>query len=646
MISDPKDNSAAAALMRNIERIVVAEFHVDKGPSLLHQIPKEIPGLGNLTFLPEVMLPDQIHRRDEDYTLFFLYRNSTTGEFQYLYDSRSCESQPYFLYTIVNNYRDDTYRRGSSIKALGIITRLPYFKSFKPLLIICLDKFFKDNNQRGLEDLYAAVNAKNFSVGSAMSLVKRLLFTSILDLPINEKIYSDELFRAKLLEVDLFDNDELHLRKDLSFNSIVSCSGINIPIRVPMIELPDTIGDYLNPTDLNFKAHLIALLNAKLSENSPLSELAIYDLQTPAIILIINAILTGLRIMILSYENSAGHIIDTILVILKIVTGGGVLSGLLTNYNIFPILDVSKIDVLEECDSYLAGTINPFFKHHQNLWDVLYDLDSNEITISNQGDEELERRERRSIISEDAKFLSNLQLSIFNYNDDLSTLQLIFRRHINEIFRILLSLKNFDYSLMPGDDKFSLLLDGIGYHWPSASNKLIEVSCYQFIAKKFQKLLFNGKFKYSLMLPNLANEFNVMLDLQYHIQGLISRTNETEEEEVWIEILKYLVSDKSLEVFFLVTYLLPPSSSTSLQSSTVHDGNLTIFDKNKGVEFLFLNLFNKSDRIKSIIIMIMQELQENFVWGWCLEKYIDANIMYKTAFEDLVADQASLEVYT
>ena len=32
------------------------------------------------------MLPDQIHKRNEDYTLFLLHRNTTNGEFQYLFN--------------------------------------------------------------------------------------------------------------------------------------------------------------------------------------------------------------------------------------------------------------------------------------------------------------------------------------------------------------------------------------------------------------------------------------------------------------------------------------------------------------------------------------------------------------------------------
>lgn len=292
---------------------------------------------------------------------------------------------------------------------------------------------------------------------------------------------------------------------------------MNIPIKVPLLNLPDTIGDYLNPTDLNFKPNLINILNSKLSGDLLNSEMTVYGLQTPPIIILINAVLTGKKILVLSYDNSSGYIIDHILLILKIVTGGGILSGILTNYNVFPIIDVSKIDLLEQCDSFIAGTINPFFKHNDKLWDLMYDLDANELIISsNIADSsatEVTSEYKNSIISEDARFLSSLQLSIFNYNDDLTTIQLIFRRHINEIVRILLSSKNFNSDLFPSNKDLILLLDGIGYFWSSDTTKLLEMSCYQLISKKFQDLLYMGKFTYNLLLPNLSNELNLMLSL-------------------------------------------------------------------------------------------------------------------------------------
>jgi hypothetical protein len=634
--------------MENILYVTTAQFDIDKGPSILHQYPTHLPGGDRLPFLPELMIPDQIHKREEDYTLFLLYRNSNTGDFQYVYDKRTCEKSPYFLYSIVMNLKNEEYKRGSIIKSLSIVTKLPYFKNLKPLLLIALDLYFPQNELNILSKLFEAINSKNFNICNvphSISMIKKLLITSILDLPINDKIYYDEVFRLKLLGISNTSvvNPDLFIRKDLSFNSVIQYNNMNIPIKIPMIVLPDTIGDYFNPTDMNFKPNLIHILNANLASRYLNDELTVYGLQTPPIIILINAVLTGKRIIFLSYEKSAGHIIDHVLLLLKIVTGGGILSGLF-NYNLFPMIDVSKIDILEECDSFIAGTINPFFKNNDKLWDLLYDLDTNELFISSQSSS-AQSEFKNSIITEDAKFLSNLQLSLYNYNDDLTTIQLIFRRHINEIIRILLSSKNFSSGFPGGDNTDTLLLDGIGYYWSSDTNKLLEVSCYQLISKKFQSLLYNEKLQYNLLIPNLANELNLMIDLQYHLQSINSVSpipSKVNEREIWFNILKFLISGRSLEIFLLITYLIPPNSSSSLQSSSLHGGNLTIFDKNKGIELLLINLFNSDDQIKSNIVLILQELQENFLCGWCLQNFIQSNVIYELAFDELVKEHGNV----
>lgn len=633
--------------MPNVEYLISSEFHVDKGPSLNHQYPSELPGLHNLPFLAELMIPDQIHKREEDYTLFLLHRNTKTGEFEYKFDAAESEKDPYFVYTIVNNVSDSLVKRGSIIKALSLVTKLVYFKHLKPLLIIGLDRCFSRSSIDELRDLYNAINCKNFEVSQTKHLVvKKLLVTSILDLPLNEKLYFDEGFRKRLLGIKNI-HEDLFIRRDLSFNSIVSFNDMKIPVKLPIVLLPDTIGDYLNPTDLNFKPNLLNLLDARMATDYHNNELTIYGLATPPIVVLINAMLTGKKILFMSYENSAGYIIDHILLTLKLITGGGILTGLLTHYNVFPMIDVSKTTLLSECDSYLAGTINPFFKSNDKLWDLFIDLDKNEFHISSQIQEP--EFMRHSIIGEDAKFLSNLQLSLCNYNDDLSTLQLIIRRHINEIVRILLSSKNYNPA-QGSQEQTTLLMDGVGYYWHSDTTKLLEMSCYQSISSKFQNLLYAGKFGYSLNLLNLSNELNLMIDLQHHLQKLnnviVSSNGGTKmnEREIWFNILKYLISGKSLETFLLVTYLMPPNTSTSVQSSSLHGGGLTIFDKNKGIELLFINLFNADNHIKSNIIMIMQELQDNFLCGWCLEHFLKSNLMYELAFEALTASRDSLNL--
>lgn len=612
--------------MPNIEYILTAEFHVDKGPCLVHQYPAEMPGSSEMAFLPELMLPDQIHRRSEDFTVFLLHRDLTNGRFQYK-RTANCEPEPYFMYTVVQNVQDESVKRGLVIKALCMVTGLTYFKAFTPLLLLCLEKYFADSDIQWIAELYRAVNSKDWRVAGPIPALKRLLITLVLDLPLSDKLYAEEAFRNRLLGIKT-SNPDLHIRKDLLFNLVVNFNGMHIPVRLPLIQLPDTIGDYMNPTDINLKPNLTTLLAASLALDVHCNDLTVYGLATPPIIVLINAMLTGKKVLFLLYEQLANHIINFVLLTLKLVSGGGILSGFLRNFNIFPMIDVSKIDLLELCDSFLAGTINPFFRNHDKLWDVLYDLDTNEFHLLARLQEP--QFAKASIILEDAKFLSSLQLSLSTYNDDLLTLQLIFRRHINEIVRILLLLSN---ALITNNNAV-LLMNGVGYYWHSDTSKLVEMSCYQLVASRFHNLLHNGVLDYALLLHRLTNELNLMVDLQHHLQKILNVTNAPDlapvnEREIWFNILKYLISGHSLETFMLITYLIPPNSSSPAR------GSVTTFDKNRGIELLLMNLFNHDDQVKSNVVMILQELNDNFFCGWCLSNFIRLNPIYELAFDEL-----------
>ena len=77
--------------------------------------------------------------------------------------------------------------------------------------------------------------------------------------------------------------------------------------------------------------------------------------------------------------------------------------------------------------------------------------------------------------------------------------------------------------------------------------------------EKIPFLLYNGKLIYNLLLPNLSNELNLMIDLHYHLQSLNNPASNSRinEREIWFNILKFLISGKSLEIFLLITYLIP-----------------------------------------------------------------------------------------
>jgi Docking domain of Afi1 for Arf3 in vesicle trafficking len=57
-----------------VEYILVASFDIDRGPIMEHQYPGPISPDENM--LAELMLPDQTHVRTQDWTMFFLHKDS------------------------------------------------------------------------------------------------------------------------------------------------------------------------------------------------------------------------------------------------------------------------------------------------------------------------------------------------------------------------------------------------------------------------------------------------------------------------------------------------------------------------------------------------------------------------------------------
>jgi hypothetical protein len=68
----------ADSMENHVEYILVASFDIDRGSIMEHQYPGPISGDENM--LAELMLPDQAHVRSQDWTVFFLHKDTTAEE--------------------------------------------------------------------------------------------------------------------------------------------------------------------------------------------------------------------------------------------------------------------------------------------------------------------------------------------------------------------------------------------------------------------------------------------------------------------------------------------------------------------------------------------------------------------------------------
>lgn len=162
----------------HVEYILVASFDIDRGPVMEHQYPVAITGDEHM--LAELMLPDQAHMRNQDWTIFFLHKDTSqeeedqetqakeerrrrrrrrrdiaagiitadaeddenrqedddddSSEDDESTDSESEGSEgPPLVYVLnlVNTKQDKTVKRGAVVKAMAICTRHPFLHIYK-----------------------------------------------------------------------------------------------------------------------------------------------------------------------------------------------------------------------------------------------------------------------------------------------------------------------------------------------------------------------------------------------------------------------------------------------------------------------------------------------------------------------------------
>ncbi|OAA49825.1 Spindle pole body interacting protein [Beauveria brongniartii RCEF 3172] len=208
----------------HVEYILVASFDIDRGPVMEHQYPVAITGDENM--LAELMLPDQAHARNQDWTIFFLHKDMSDEEEdeerkrkerrrrrrnkrralaagiipsgQDHDDSQDSDDEyddddddedddsdtepeggegPPLIYVLnlVNTKHDKSVKRGAVVKAMAICTRHPFLHIYKPLLLLALEEYFKSPVPETLSMLYDAVNEMDLSLMPKLSLLERHL---------------------------------------------------------------------------------------------------------------------------------------------------------------------------------------------------------------------------------------------------------------------------------------------------------------------------------------------------------------------------------------------------------------------------------------------------------------------------------------
>ncbi|KAK9372977.1 docking domain of Afi1 for Arf3 in vesicle trafficking-domain-containing protein [Lipomyces chichibuensis] len=366
----------------HVEYILAAEFDVDKGPTVKYQYPRRIEGDEEL--LAELMLPDQAHTREEDWTVFFLHKRPKSSNVRGRSSSREHNSMLYAL-NLANTKVTSDAKRGAIVRAMAICTRHSFIQIYKPILLLAMTEYFDNLNIDVLKNLYHSLNAMDISsMPSFEPYEKQILSSNSMRNLFVERFHVERLQplieRTKAVHphnsILSHDSVKASLNKyDTHFyESKIKFNNLDIPMRIPVDSFPDCVGD---PSSILL---LTTILNAPPKSFSVLHpHLTTSGSKTHPLIVLINAVLTEKRIVFMGPGRAAKDVVDAVLSACSLISSG-ILRGF--SHRAYPYTDLSKIDQLIHVPGYIAGVTNPAFENHPAWWDILCNIETGEVRIS------------------------------------------------------------------------------------------------------------------------------------------------------------------------------------------------------------------------------------------------------------------------
>ncbi|KAG5661567.1 hypothetical protein KAF25_005689 [Fusarium avenaceum] len=428
----------------HVEYILVASFDIDRGPVMEHQYPVAITGDENM--LAELMLPDQAHARNQDWTIFFLHKDTSQEEEDEerktkenrkkrrkrrrdkaagIIDEEDEENEEDLPEDEWDNDDDDDEDDTESdsepeggegpplIYVLNLVNT-KHDKSVKrgaiPLLLLALEEYFKAPVPETLAMLYDSVNAMDLSLMPRLSLLERHLlqasdnrdlFVEKFEQMIQMRIAEDQ--REEVVDQSLEATKsptrltgisragtKAHVEGGQSVYSVPrDTHEFESKVMYKGIPIPIKVPVAVMPETVGDFSLIKLIQNFSDSHQKSPQPFALHPhlttngVNTHPIIILANALLTQKRIIFLGHNMPSGEVAEAVLAACALASGG-ILRGF--TRHAFPYTDLTKIDDLLNVPGFIAGVTNPTFELHPEWWDVLCDLPSGRVKISTKID--------------------------------------------------------------------------------------------------------------------------------------------------------------------------------------------------------------------------------------------------------------------
>ena len=273
---------------------------------------------------------------------------------------------------------------------MAICTRHSFLHIYKPLLLLALEEYFRAPVIETLASLYHALNAMDLSMLPKLSLFENFVLHASDSKDMFVEKFEQMVRQRKRQDAE---RDSLETTSDPStrrkktytvprdtheFESKINYNGIPVPVKVPTALSPETVGDF----------SLIKLIQTfsapHASQPQPFAlhpHLTTNGAFTHPIIVLVNALLTQKRIIFLGHNRPSGEVAEAVLAACALASGG-ILRGFVRHA--FPYTDLTKVDDLLKVPGFIAGVTNPAFSYKPEWWDLLCDLPTGRMKISNR----------------------------------------------------------------------------------------------------------------------------------------------------------------------------------------------------------------------------------------------------------------------
>ncbi|KAG7702337.1 hypothetical protein KL949_005250 [Ogataea haglerorum] len=365
-------------MVPTLDYIFVSEFDKLKGVVVKRQFPSS-PAVDQLEGLIDLLMPLNLHKylNTIHYTVVPLFIDPVSGLISWQEQTKNCER--IYLYTLSYFQEDSSYRNGTAM-ALSILTRLPLFDTFKPLMTYLL------HNVMATPDKFDTVEL-------ALKELNKIRIAELVDEFRLNKHARFLLSRLDDLSVSVPSRLTEFTKSDRFFRSNLNLGKTKFPLQIPALPLVSSscamYGIDLARERL-LRDYLIKMKNIELVLPKQPSLVPYSSIQPLHVIF--NAILTKKKIVLYSYDSCYNDLMDIAQALLLLVDG---------DYPCYPILDLATLDIPLHLPHYIVGTSNLLFKDRLP-WDLFLSVDSNQLLVREE--EDLFEKKVQKRLSSESKF--------------------------------------------------------------------------------------------------------------------------------------------------------------------------------------------------------------------------------------------------